>query len=253
MVPGTLRWEPRRHRGQRRRGVAWGGGRGGAAAGAQERGVGAEGRGGRGGVEALRGPASSGMASAGHGPRLAMGGCARACQQSRGACRSRRSRRPVRHRWRACRTVPPTRLRRAGWAFGRAGGGRGGPRGRGRGPSEARAGGGTGRGGAGAGAGVGERGPRRELSSDQAERVRSGVAAGYGAHMAASGRPTTSLRLTTTTVRPLSCRPTGAFSSNMPSAERILATARGVHGSTHFLPLCSASVRILWYRAYRGG
>ena len=77
-----------------------------------------------------------------------------------------------------------------------------------------------------------------------------GVAAG-AAHMAASGRPTTSLRLTTTTVRPCSCRPTGAFSSNMPSAERILATASGVHGSTHFLPLCSASVRMLWYSAYR--
>ena len=109
-------------------------------------------------------------------------------------------------------------------------------------------------GGAGAGAGAGVGGPRREPSTERAKRVRPGAAVGVAAgaaHMAASGRPTTSLRLTTTTVRPCSCRPTGAFSSNMPSAERILATARGVHGSTHFLPLCSASVRMLWYSAYR--
>ena len=127
----------------------------------------------------------------------------------------------------------------------------GGTPGAGRGQDGARA---RATGGAGAGAGAGVGGPRREPSTERAKRVRPGAAVGVAAgaaHMAASGRPTTSLRLTTTTVRPCSCRPTGAFSSNMPSAERILATASGVHGSTHFLPLCSASVRMLWYSAYR--
>ena len=153
----------------------WGSSRGAGAWGGRG-GVGWEGRGGRGGAGwEERGGGCAWPRRKRHGLAWPWAG-ARACQQSRGACRSRRLRRPARHRWRACRTVPPTRLRQAGWAFGRAGWGRVG-QGEG-GGSEARAGRGTGRGGAGAGAGVAEGGPRREPSSDQAERVRSAVAAG---------------------------------------------------------------------------